>query len=140
MDHLVAVPELLGHDPKDPGLVLRVARAGERGLVLLDRAELGRGLRADDREQLLGGLRVELLRDDRLRLAGAIADLDPVRHVLLDPRAQAECLVLREVRVPLLFEAWVIREVVALPVHDRLVVLARQLLLLIGHGAPPGSY
>ena len=125
--------QLLGHDPKHPGLVLRVARARERRLVLLDRPELRRGLGADDREELLGGLRVELLGDDRLRLAGALADLDLLGHVLLDPGAEAERLVLREVGVPLLGEPRVVREVVPLPVHDRLVVLARELVLSVGH-------
>ena len=139
MDHLVAVAQLLGHDPEDPGLVLRVARVGERRLVLLDRAELRRGLRADDREELLGGLGIELLGHDRLRLAGAFADLDLLGHVLLEPGAQAERLVFREVGVPLLGEPRVVREVVPLPMHDRLVVLAWELVLLVGHVGASGS-
>ena len=131
--------QLLGHHPEDPGLVLWVARARERRLVLLDGPELGRGLGADDRQELLGGLGVELLWDDRLRLAGALADLDLLGHLLLDPGAEAERLVLREVGVPLLGEPRVIREVVPLPVHDRLVVLAWELVLLVGHVGASGS-
>jgi len=107
--------------------------------MLLDRAELGRGLRPDDREQLLRGLRIEVLGDDRLGLTGAVAHLDAVRHVLLDAGAEAERLVLGEIGVPLFGELRVVREVVALPVHDRLVVLARKLALLVGHGTPPRS-
>src|SRR5260221_149816 len=78
------------------------AASAQRRLVLLDRAELRRGLRPDDREELLRGLRVELLRNDGLRLPLAVTDLDLVGHVLLDPRAQAERLVLREIGIPLL--------------------------------------
>src|SRR4029079_3223159 len=96
---------------------------------LLDRAELRRGLGADDREQLLGGLRIELLRDDRLGLAGALATLELVGHVLLDPGAKAERVVLREVRVPLLRKAGEVREVVPLPVHDGFVGLTAQMVI-----------
>ena len=53
VEHLVAVPQLLGHHAQHPEAVLVVLRALERAGVLLDRAELGRGLRADDGQQVL---------------------------------------------------------------------------------------
>jgi len=53
--------------------------------------------------------------------------------------AEAERLVLGEIGVPLFGELRVVREIVALPVHDCLVVLARKLALLVGHGTPPRS-
>ena len=51
------MPKLLGHDAEGPGVVLRLLGSREGGLMLLDRAELGRGLRADLHEEVLRGLR-----------------------------------------------------------------------------------
>ena len=133
MDHLVAVAELLRHDAQHPGLVLWIVRALEGAVVLLDRAELCRCLRAHDHEQLLRGLLVELLRRERLRLSFAVADLDLRRHVLLEARAETELRVLREVLLPALRELRVLGEVVPLPVLDGRVIGRRQHADLVAH-------
>ena len=126
MDHLVAVAQLLGHDAQRPRVILRLLRPRERALVLLDGAELGRCLRLDLHQEVLRGLLGQIFRRERLRLALAFADLDLRRDVLGDLGAEAERLVLREEAVPLLGELGIVREVVPLPVLDRIVVLLRK--------------
>jgi len=101
--------------------------------MLLDRAELGGGLGPDDAEQLVRRVGVEVPRCGRLRLALPVADLDLCGGVLGELGAQTERVVLGEVAVPLSLEALVLREVVQLPVEDRLVVFGWQLALLVGH-------
>jgi hypothetical protein len=103
-------------------VILRLLRARERALVLLDRAELGGGLRSDLREQVLRGFLRELLRRDRLRLALPVADLDLLGDIARDLGAEAEWLVLREEAVPLFGELRIVREVMTLPVLDRVVI------------------
>src|SRR2546430_2168488 len=68
------------------------------------------------------GLLGQILRRERLRLALAFADLDLGREVLRDLGAEAEGLVLRKEAIPLFGELGVVREVVPLPVLDRVVV------------------
>ena len=75
---------------------------------------------------MLRGLLGQILRRERLLLALAVADLDLRRDVLGDLGAEAERLVLREEAIPLLGELGIVREVVPLPVFDRVVVLLRQ--------------
>src|SRR5213594_675816 len=133
MDHLVAVAQLLGHHAQRPGLVLRLLGPRDRPLVLLDRAELRRGLCPDLPQEMLGRLRWKVLRENRLRLAGAIAHLDPVGDVRRDPRAQAEGLIFREETVPRPGEHSVVGEVVPTPVLDRAVVRLRQRADLVVH-------
>ena len=53
VEHLVAVAQLLGHHAEDPELLLLLLGAGEGQAVLLDRAELGRGLGADGAEEVV---------------------------------------------------------------------------------------
>ena len=133
MDHLVAVAKLFRHDPESPGVILRLLRAGERALVLLDGSELGRRLRLDLHQKVLSGLLRQILGSKGLRLAFAFADLDLRRDVLGDLGAEAEGLVLREEAVPLLRELRIVREVVPPPMLDRLVVLLRQRANLVLH-------
>ena len=137
VDHLVAVAELLGHDPEHPRAILVVVGARERALVLLDGAELGRRLRLHGVEELLRRTLVHVGRLRGLGLALAVAVLDDVGGDLPDARAEAERRVLGEEAVPALDERGIVREVVLLPVDDGLVVLLRQLPRLLVHGAPP---
>ena len=58
MEHLIAVAQLLGHHAQHPESILVVLSAVDRHLVLLDRAELGRRLGANDRQQVLAPPRV----------------------------------------------------------------------------------
>src|SRR2546426_1089992 len=74
VEHLVAVTQLLGHDAQHPEAIFVVLRALQRPGVLLDRAELRRGLGADDGEQMLGLLLGQLLGLQALLLAGMLAD------------------------------------------------------------------
>src|SRR6267378_2213591 len=107
-------------------MILRLLRAGERPLVLLDGAELRRRLRLDLHEEVLRGLLRKILRRERLRLALAVADLDLGRDVLRDLGAEAEGLVLGKEAVPLLGELRIVREVMTLPMLDRVVILLRK--------------
>src|SRR5438046_10382533 len=75
----------------------------------------------------------KILRGDGLRLTFAIADLDLSGDVLRDLRAEAEGLVLGKEAIPLLGELRIVREVVPLPVLDRIVVLLRQRADLVFH-------
>src|SRR5207249_7104360 len=126
VDHLIAVAKLLGHHTERPCVILRLLGPSERALMLLDGAELRRGLRADRRQKMLRGLLGKLLRRERLGLALAVADLHLVRNVRGDLRAEAERLVLGEESVPLLGELRIVGEVVSLPVLDRVVVRSEE--------------
>ena len=93
-------------------------RALERDLVLLDRAELGRGLGADDREQVLRRLLGQLATDPRPWAAPLWSPTSCVlrgREIHLG--AQAERVVGREVLVPVLVEDRQVLEVVLHPVR-----------------------
>src|SRR6267378_7736944 len=114
-------------------MILRLLRAGERPLVLLDGAELRRRLRLDLHEEVLRGLLRKILRRERLRLALAVADLDLGRDVLRDLGAEAEGLVLGKEAVPLLGELRVVLEVMTLPMLDRVVILLRKRSDLVFH-------
>src|SRR5205823_11370434 len=114
-------------------LILRLLRAGERALVLLDGSELGRRLRLDLNLEVLSGHRRQILGSKGLRLAFAFADLDLRGDVLGDLGAEAEGLVLREEAVPLLRELRIVREVVPPPMLDRVVVLLRQRANFVFH-------
>src|SRR5205807_2135217 len=97
-----------------------------RALVLLDGSEFGRRLCLDLHQKVLSSLLGQVLRSERLGLALSVADLDLRRYVLRDLGAETERLVLWEEPVPLIGELRIIREVVALPVFDRVVILLRQ--------------
>ena len=116
-------------------MILRLLCAGERGLVLLNGPEFRRCLRLDLHQQMLGGFLGEILRRERFGFALAIADLDLGGHVLGDLGAEAEGLVLGEETVPLLGELGIVREVVPLPVLDRIVVLPRQHADVVFHSS-----
>ena len=135
MDHLVAVAQLLRHDAQGPRLIAWVVGSRDRPLMLLDRPELGRGLRADLLEQMVRGLRRKVPWRHRLGGARPVPHLDPVRSVLLDLGAETERLVLREIVLPLLAELGVVGEVVTLPVLDRVVEGLGKGRPLVVHGA-----
>src|SRR5256885_6250403 len=101
--------------------------------VLLDRTELGRGLRFDLHQKMLRGLLGQILRGERLLLALAVPNLDLCRDVLRDLGAKAEGLVFGKETVPLLGQLRVVRKVVPLPVLDRVVVLLRQRADVVFH-------
>src|ERR1700694_4987810 len=107
-------------------MVLRLLRAGEGALVLLDGTELGGCLRLDLHQKVLSGPVGQILRREGFLFTLAIAYLDLRRDVLGDLGAEAEGLIFREETVPLLSELRIVREVVSLPVLDRVVVLLGQ--------------
>src|SRR5207249_10439239 len=112
---------------------LRLLRASERALVLLDRAELRGRLRLDLHQKVLRGFLGKVLRRERFGFALPVADLDASWDVLSDLGAEAEGLVLRKEAVPFLGELWIVGEVVVLPVLDRVVVVLRQRPDLVFH-------
>jgi len=127
VQHLVAVAQLLGHHAQDHRLLLLVLGAREGELVLLDRAELGRGLGADLREQLVRDLRLHVAGLRVLGLALLLPALDRAGHAALAEGAQPELRIAREVAVPVLDQVGVVGQVGVAPALHRLVVLARQL-------------
>src|SRR5439155_25236645 len=71
----------------------------------------------------------------RLGRALAVSDLDGGVRVGGDLRAQAERLVAREELVPLFGELRIVREVVLLPMLDRVVIGLRQRADLVVHAS-----
>ena len=138
--HLIPVPQLLGHDPQDGDLHLIGGRLFQRQAVLLNRAQLGRGLSADD---VAGG--VEHVADHvagalEPLLSGHAAEVDGVRREFSDFREELIGGLGGVVLRPVFQEEVELGEVFLLPVDQRVMVFRGNGLGRVGcQNRPPAE-
>ena len=124
-EHLISVPQLLGHDAKHGHLHLIGRRFFECEAVLLNRSELGRGLRADDVARGVKHVANHLSGVFDARLSGHAAVIDRVGVEFADLRHQLKRRLRRVVLRPVVEEELHLREVFLLP-RDESIVIARR--------------